>query len=118
MAGKVKIAFVATALVFVSSSAFADLTGKWIADDSRSVYYIRQIGNEVLWYGEQKATSPNWSNVAHGRYAGRRLTLRWADVPKGTIIQHGQLFIEVAGDEKFMKTISKTGGFGGSGINT
>jgi hypothetical protein len=28
-------------------------------------YYIRQLGNEILWYGEEDAVSPTWSNVAH-----------------------------------------------------
>jgi hypothetical protein len=114
MVNKVKVAFVTVALISAfSSSAFADLTGKWNGNDGGK-YYVRQIGSEVFWYGEKAATSPQWSNVAYGRYAGNKLTLRWADVPKGTIMQHGQLVINVARGEQSMTVLTKTGGFGGS----
>lgn len=111
---KVKIAFVATVLLSVcSSSAFANLAGKWTCKEGGN-YYVTQIGNEVVWYGEQSATSPKWSNVAHGKYADGKLTLRWADVPKGTNMLNGTLVIKVADDEKSMKTEGQTGGFGGT----
>ncbi len=113
MAGKVKVIFVAAALISAfSSSAFADLTGKWRSNQGEP-YYVRQIGNEVFWYGEEKPTSPGWSNVAHGTYANGKLTLRWADVPKGTAMNYGTLVITVAPGEKLM-TRAPGGGFGGT----
>ncbi len=114
MAGKVKVAFVAAALVSVfASSAFADLTGVWKCNDGGS-YYVRQVGSEVFWYGEKSATSPQWSNVAYGRYANGKISVRWADVPKGAAMGQGQLVLNVDRIEKSMRYASGTGsGFGG-----
>ncbi len=58
-------------------------------------YYLRQLGNEILWYGEENATSPSWSNVAHGVINGNIITVKWADVPKGSIMQSGSLKIRI-----------------------
>jgi hypothetical protein len=58
-------------------------------------YYIRQLGNDVLWYGEENAVSPSWSNVAHGIINGNIITVKWADVPKGSIMQSGSLVIRI-----------------------
>jgi hypothetical protein len=58
-------------------------------------YYLRQLGNEVLWYGEEDAVSPSWSNVAHGVINGNIITVKWADVPKGSIMQSGSLVIRI-----------------------
>lgn len=58
-------------------------------------YYIRQLGNEILWYGEEDAVSPTWSNVAHGVISGNQITVKWADVPKGVIMQSGDLIIKI-----------------------
>ncbi len=117
MAGKVKVAFVAAALVSVfASSAFADLTGKWKCDDG-GMYYLRQIGNTVVWYGENAPTSTGWSNVATGTYSNGKLTVRWADVPKGTATGYGTLVLSVTPgvpNERKMQWVSGTGsGFGG-----
>uniref|UniRef100_UPI0040566AFF hypothetical protein n=1 Tax=Candidatus Electronema sp. TaxID=2698783 RepID=UPI0040566AFF len=111
---KVKVAFVAAALIFAfSSSAFAALTGKWKCNDG-GTYYVRQVGSEVFWYGEKAATSPQWSNVAYGRFANGKLSVRWADVPKGTATGHGTLVLNVDRTEKSMQYASGTGsGFGG-----
>ena len=57
-------------------------------------YYLRQLGNEILWYGEEDAVSPAWSNVAHGVIKGNTITVKWADVPKGQILQSGNLVIQ------------------------
>ena len=38
-------------------------------------YYLRQLGDEVLWYGEEDAVSPTWSNVAHGIIKGNKICL-------------------------------------------
>ena len=38
-------------------------------------YYLRQLDNEILWYGEEDAVSPTWSNVAHGIIKGNTLPL-------------------------------------------
>jgi hypothetical protein len=59
-----------------------DLTGVWRCNDGGSCY-LRQLGDEVWWYGEASPDSPGWSNVANGRLHGNSLRLKWADVPKG-----------------------------------
>jgi hypothetical protein len=58
-------------------------------------YYIRQLGNDILWYGEEDGSSPSWSNVAHGIINGNTITVKWADVPKGSIMQSGNLIITI-----------------------
>lgn len=77
-------------------------------------YYVRQIGNEILWYGEDDNVSPLWSNVAHGTINGNVLTLLWADVPKGSIMQHGKLVINILSNDNFTLTSQEGDNFGSS----
>ncbi|NTW84017.1 MAG: hypothetical protein HGB36_11735 [Chlorobiaceae bacterium] len=99
-------------LFLLPAAAFADLTGAWSCNDGGK-YYIHQIGKEVFWYGENSATSPAWSNVATGTIDGNFIILRWADVPKGSIMSGGILELTLVSPNKFQATV-KTGGFGGS----
>ena len=80
-------------------------------------YYVRQIGNEVLWYGEEVSVSPTWSNVAHGTINGDVLTLIWADVPKGSIMQKGNLVIKIISNDNFILTSQEGDNFGSSNWN-
>lgn len=89
-----------------------NLTGPWNCDDGGK-YYIRQLGNNVWWYGEHSPTNPGWSNVARGVLAGGELRLEWADVPKGRNMGTGNLVLRVESNNRIV-AISKTGGFGGS----
>jgi len=73
-------------------------------------YYIRQLGNEVLWYGEEVAVSPTWSNVAHGIIKGNIISVKWADVPKGSIMQSGSLVIQINSNDE-MVLLEQTGEF-------
>ncbi len=77
-------------------------------------YYVRQIGNEVLWYGEEVSVNPTWSNVAHGTINGDVLTLIWADVPKGSIMQKGNLVIKIISNDNFILTSQEGDNFGSS----
>ena len=99
-------------LYLLPSVAFADLTGTWSCNDGGK-YYVRQIGKEVFWYGERSVTNPSWSNVANGTVDGNNIILRWADVPKGSIMGEGTLILNMVNANKFQAT-TKTGGFGGS----
>lgn len=65
-------------------------------------YYFRQLGNEVLWYGEEVAVSPAWSNVAHGIINGNIINVKWADVPKGAIMQSGSLVIQIISNDELI----------------
>jgi hypothetical protein len=73
-------------------------------------YYLRQLGNELLWYGEEDAVSPAWSNVAHGIIKGNTITVKWADVPKGEIMQSGNLVIRIKSNDE-LELVSQTGEF-------
>jgi hypothetical protein len=101
------------ALLMVSSLASAiDLTGVWSCDNG-GTFYIRQLGNTIWWYGEDDANNPNWSNVAKGTISGSKITLTWADVPKGGNMLKGSLVLNIASDDELQAT-SQDGGFVGS----
>lgn len=85
-----------------------DLNG--VFEGGGGKYYIRQLGNEILWYGEENATSPTWSNVAHGVINGNKITVKWADVPKGSIMQSGDLVITIESNNA-LTLLQQTGEF-------
>ena len=85
--------------------------------DWNGKYYVRQIGNEVLWFGEDDNVTPNWSNVAHGTINGNMINIIWGDVPKGNVMQHGKLVIKINSNDNFEK-LSQEGDFLGSTIWT
>jgi hypothetical protein len=92
--------------------ARADLNGTWRCDDG-GLYFVRQIGPDVLWYGEGSSDRPFFANVAHGRMEDDgRIRLMWADVPKGTTGKCGALVLHVGHDGE-MHAVTATGGFGG-----
>jgi len=99
-------------LVTITPAYSQDLTGVWNCDDGGK-YYIRQIGNEVFWYGEKAPTGPQWSNIAFGVKVGDTIILKWVDVPKGAIMGKGELHLRVISPNK-IQAVMKTGGFGGS----
>lgn len=98
-------------LLAVNAEAY-NLTGKWQGNDG-GIYYIRQLGNTIWWYGENSPNNPSWSNVANGHISGNMLNLQWSDVPKGSIMNNGNLTLEVLSEGKIVAR-NKTGGFGGS----
>lgn len=100
-------------LLFLPALSFGDFTGKWKCDDG-STYYLRQIGNNLYWYGENSATNPSWSNVFKGNIEGDHIFGQWADVPKGKHRNHGEMELAVIEGGNKLKAIHKTGGFGGS----
>lgn len=85
--------------------------------DWNGTYYVRQIGNEILWYGEETSENPTWSNVAHGTINGNVITLTWADVPKGVIMQKGNLIINILSNDNFVLTSQEGDNFGSSNWN-
>jgi len=95
--------------------AIADLTGIWLCDDGGR-YYVRQTGQEVHWYGEEKIANPRWANVFHGNLSSRGdvLTGNWADVPKGNTNGMGEMRLRIQKGGNVMTSYSKTGGLGGS----
>jgi len=74
-----------------------ELTGAWAGDDN-GVYYIRQVGDCVWWFGTELRDvepgvtgQPGFANVATGRVDGTNIVVEWADVPMGNILNGGGL---------------------------
>ncbi|MBQ4818476.1 M12 family metallopeptidase [Aquimarina sp. MMG016] len=91
-----------------------DLTARWYANDG-GFYYMRQLGNTVVWFGERHFTSgrPSWSNVAVGTRYGNTVWLSWVDVPKGYAGNSGVLGLKIDNANKLTRTYT-SGSFGGS----
>jgi len=104
-------------VVATASAQGVDLTDVWYCDDG-GIYYVRQLGKEIWWYGEQSSGRiPLFSNVARGTLeteeAGNMLHLQWVDVPRGRTGGSGTLTIRVESNNK-MVAVHKSGGFSGS----
>lgn len=98
--------------VLVVPFSAQNLTGKWKGNDGGS-YFLRQIDNELWWYGQSKDGGKTWSNVFYGSIKGNYVTGKWADMPHGLAQNSGMMTIKILGNNK-LKAIKKTGGFGGS----
>lgn len=99
-------------------SPFLNLTGDWQCNDG-GIYYLRQRGSELYWYGERVPVNPNFSNVYRGVSSGsgvrvgNQISGGWLDVPKGSIASSGSLTLRVVSSTR-LDRVSQTGGFGGS----
>ena len=91
------------------SNSLKDLDGAWLGNDG-GTYYIRQIGDEVTWFGER---GYDFSNVFVGKRTGHSIAGKWADVPKASTVGSGQLSFEIK-DSKTIILKRSTGGFGGN----
>ncbi len=83
-----------------------DLTGFYRGDNGNcGQAYIRQIGNNVYWFGEH----PNGSfgHVFSGTINGNTLTGNLWDVPKGTLMNKGNCVYNISADGN---TLTLTGG--------
>ena len=89
-----------------------DLTGVWASNDG-GTYYIKQIENDILWFGKSNADPPSFANVFHGTLKDSSITGIWADVPLGSNQNHGTLTLQIQNDGSLSKT-AMTGGFFGS----
>jgi hypothetical protein len=74
-----------------------ELTGAWLGSEG-GVYYIRQVGNCVWWFGTEiediepgLTGQPGFANVASGRVDGTDIKVEWADVPVGNVLGGGGL---------------------------
>jgi hypothetical protein len=91
----------------------ADLTGTWSSDDG-GTYYLRQIGEQLFWYGEAAETNPGWANVLVGTVQGQDVSGNWVDVPKGRAGSKGEIQLRIAPGQGKLGATRKTGGFGGT----
>ena len=95
----------------------SDITGKWNGNDG-GFYYIRQIGNDIWWFGTNVFTAGpefnTFSNVLHGTRNGLTIDAKWQDVPLGDTKSKGDISLTIAPTgEKIIKN-SASGGFGGN----
>lgn len=100
-------------VILSAEPALADDTyaGIWNCDEG-GIFYVRQIGHIIYWYGESSPQYPAWSNIAMGTTTDNGISLNWWDVPKGNNLYKGTLELERrSADELIAK--SQTGGFGG-----
>ena len=118
---KMKFTSIALFLVFTCCSALLsqgqstqslNLTGRWSANDG-GTYYLRQLGDQLWWYGQSGDGGATWSNVYQGVIRGEQISGRWADVPLGRIQGAGVMDLMVNNPNQFTAT-NRTGGFNGS----
>ncbi|MFK0733154.1 MAG: hypothetical protein ACFKPT_23675 [Gloeotrichia echinulata GP01] len=95
----------------IVAQATSSLTGVWNCNDG-GVYFIRQVGNQMWWYGQSADGGETWSNVFQGTINGNKVIGSWADVPKGTIRGYGEMTLRISGNR--IQKISGGENFGGS----
>jgi hypothetical protein len=95
----------------------SDITGKWNGNDG-GIYFVRQIGNDIWWFGSNVFTaSPEFntfSNVLHGSRDGLSINANWQDVPLGDTRSKGEISLTIASSGDKITTKSASGGFGGN----
>lgn len=93
-------------------SGIADLTGLWMGDDG-GIYYIRQQGSDLVWFGELFGRFSNVfrCTIPTGLRAGSVVRGSWADVPKGGAGGNGTLSLQIR-DAFTLIRQDVTGGFG------
>ncbi len=109
---RLTIAFIGW-LVSLPVLAATDLSGVWTSDDGGR-YYLRQSGQRLVWFGEERATDPHWSNVFVGRVNGDAVKGSWQDVPKGSAQGRGEMELRIRANGNVLNAVRKTGGFGAS----
>jgi hypothetical protein len=80
------------------------LTGAWAGDDG-GIYYFRQLGSGVVWWngmsgldGSPSDLGREWNNVGRGVINGLEIEVESADVPRGEILLHGTLKLDILDD--------------------
>lgn len=98
---------------YSAASQNFNLTGRWRCNDG-GIYYLRQVGNELWWYGQSNDNDPEFSNVYHATIHGNATIVgRWADVPVGGTGGSGELDLKIVSNNR-LTAIRRTGNFGGT----
>jgi microsomal dipeptidase-like Zn-dependent dipeptidase len=89
-----------------ASATSAKMLNGYYEADNGGAYFVRQIGNDVYWFGED----PNgaWANVLIGTISGNKITARFWDVPKGRTQSLGDLILQIQNDDSLVKLSSST----------
>lgn len=76
----------------------SDLTGVWKCNDGLT-YYIRQLEDEIWWYGTGSSDWQTFANVAHGHIeTGGIIDLKWTDLPKSQRTRTEKVMTTSAGE--------------------
>jgi len=86
-----------------------DLNGTWSAGNF-GTFFIRQIGAEIWWLGEDDPIQPTWCQIGHGKMEGKLIIIDWIDLPKGLANLQGTVVFEVTYPDRMVRK-SETGGF-------
>ena len=82
------------------------------------IYYVRQIGNDVWWFGTNVFNARSefniFSNVLHGTRSGLTIDAQWQDVPLGDTKSKGDISLTIAPTGEKISKKSASGGFGGN----
>jgi hypothetical protein len=92
------------------------LTGIWKGSD-QGTYYVRQVGDNIMWIGMSANDGRAWTNAFAGKMAGDTISGTWVDVPRGGFGGSGTLTLKVSqiGAKISMQKIGSTGsGFSGT----
>jgi hypothetical protein len=99
-----------------SFSNWSNLTDGWMSN-SRNRYYARQVGDELVWFGEGMFTTgqPFFANVFVGKRNPRTGLFDgiYVDLPKGQTRGRGTLSVRQDSQNAF-SVVARTGGFGES----
>lgn len=68
------------------------------AKNQPGLYYLRQIGEKVIWFGEEKEDNPNWSHIFVGEIQNNKIRGEYFDLPKGKSRFLGRMVVEVKPD--------------------
>jgi hypothetical protein len=101
-----------------------DLTGVYHSDN-QGIFYVKQTGSKIYWYGQENSGNPYWANIAFGtidrNFNPATITLTWIDVPKGQTTNSGTLTLTASyqgsssTDQVYtLRVTQQTGGFGPS----
>src|SRR5947208_699716 len=77
-----------------------NLTGAWAADYG-AIYYLRHLSDNSIWWAGLHNSGFHlgifFTNVFRGIFNPTNRTIEgaWADVPRGSILQHGRLSLDV-----------------------
>ena len=88
-----------------------DLTGIYEGPSSegRSLYYIRQIGNRVFFFGERY--DARFAYAFRGTISGSIVEGEWYNLPKGRQRSEGTLRLQVSTTGDVLTVLDETGGF-------
>ena len=100
------------------------LSGAWLGSEG-GVYYIRQVGDCVWWFGtdvndiEPGLTDQSgFANVASGRVDGDRIEVEWADLPLGDTLGGGGLTLVYDAEKDQLTKVEQRGDWQPFGART